>query len=143
MVIGYIRCSSPRSKGLWQESSIGPCDRLYREQCSGHTKSKRILTSIIYDLRPGDLIVVASVERLARSTSLLKSTLKEIWSRGADVRINWFDRKPLYLRHYMSDKTKEHHLRRAIAASDMYFVDDQDILGGKALANLFKYIKGQ
>ena len=119
--VGYIRCSSPRSKGYGQENVIGAVEQLYREVCSGHREDKPVLTQIIGRLKRGDTLVVSTAERLSRRQSQLRRILKKVWHHKANVKIMTYDGEPIELNWWMHTAIKEKNLLEAMNKTDCFF----------------------
>lgn len=60
-------------------------DRTYIDQCSGKDMKRPQLRAMLDNLRPGDHIVVHSLDRLARNTFDLLSLVKEIKNKGCSI----------------------------------------------------------
>ncbi|WP_241726126.1 recombinase family protein, partial [Dietzia sp. DQ12-76] len=66
--------------------AVGECDRVYVEKQSARSRADRVkLEECIRYLRDGDELVVASMDRLARSLVDLKQIVGEITAKGASV----------------------------------------------------------
>lgn len=88
MIIGYARVST---EGQTLESQIehlnqAGCGKIYSETASGAKTDRRELRRCLAALRPGDVLVVTRLDRLARSTRDLLNVLAEIGERGAAFR---------------------------------------------------------
>ena len=69
-----------------QLEAVGECDRVYIEKQSARSRADRVkLEECIRYLRDGDELVVASMDRLARSLVDLKQIVGEITAKGASV----------------------------------------------------------
>lgn len=69
-----------------QLEAVGECDRAFVEKGSGRSREGRSqLAACIAYLREGDTLVVASMDRLARSLVDLKQIVGEVISKGASV----------------------------------------------------------
>ncbi|MFC8319357.1 recombinase family protein [Gordonia sp. NPDC057248] len=67
--------------------AVGECDRVYIEKQSARSRADRVkLEECIRYLRDGDELVVASMDRLARSLVDLKQIVGEVTAKGASVR---------------------------------------------------------
>ncbi|MCT2097541.1 recombinase family protein, partial [Dietzia cinnamea] len=65
--------ASPRDKEARQLEAVGECDQVYIEKQSARSRADRVkLAECIRYLRDGDELVVASMDRLARSLVDLK-----------------------------------------------------------------------
>ena len=66
--------------------AVGECDQVYIEKQSARSRADRVkLAECIRYLRDGDELVVASMDRLARSLVDLKQIVGEITAKGASV----------------------------------------------------------
>ncbi|MDQ0507554.1 recombinase family protein [Xanthobacter agilis] len=88
MIIRYARVST---EGQTLESQIEHlnqvgCGKIYSETTSGAKTDRRELRRCLAALRPGDVLVVTRLDRLARSTRDLLNVLAEIGERSAAFR---------------------------------------------------------
>jgi DNA invertase Pin-like site-specific DNA recombinase len=67
-------------------SSAEGCTRIYREKASGAKADCRELLKLLRDLRPGDVVTVTRIDRLARSTFDLFAIVKRIVDAGGQFR---------------------------------------------------------
>ncbi|MCA0308860.1 MAG: recombinase family protein [Actinobacteria bacterium] len=85
-VVGYARVSSVDQNLARQLEAIGEVDRLFEEKVSGAGRAERAaLTACIAYVRQGDVVRVASMDRLARSLRDLRDIVDEILAKGAAV----------------------------------------------------------
>lgn len=84
-VIGYARVSSSSQNLDRQLEAIGDVDRLFEERRSGGSRDRPVLDELLRYAREGDNVVVASMDRLARSVLDLNSIVQELTSRGVTV----------------------------------------------------------
>lgn len=87
-MIGYARVSTD---GQTLDSQIeilrtAGCERIFSETASGAKTERRELRKCIAALKPSDVLVVARLDRLARSTRDLLNVLAEVSERGAAFR---------------------------------------------------------
>lgn len=87
-MIGYARVSTD---GQTLDSQIellrtAGCEKIFSETASGAKTERRELRKCITALRPSDVLVVARLDRLARSTRDLLNVLAEVSERGAAFR---------------------------------------------------------
>lgn len=84
MRIGYARVSTEDQSLDLQIDALkaAGCERIYEEKASGAKDDRTELQRAMDALRPGDTFVVYKLDRLARSTLKLISTLQEIQERG-------------------------------------------------------------
>ena len=84
--IGYARVSSKGQDYQGQVAALraAGCEKIYSEKVSGKTtKDRREFTKLMKALLPGDVILVAKLDRLARSTRDLANILHDINEAGA------------------------------------------------------------
>ncbi len=80
-----IRVESDQNEAR-QLEAVGECDQVYIEKQSARSRADRVkLAECIRYLRDGDELVVASMDRLARSLVDLKQIVGEITAKGASV----------------------------------------------------------
>lgn len=86
--VGYIRVSSLEQNSERQKQfleNVGKIDRLFEEKVSGSTRHRPKLNECVDYLRDGDELVVASIDRLARSMTDLRILVDELTGRGVTV----------------------------------------------------------
>lgn len=85
MKIGYARVSTAgqSSDGQAEQLKSAGCDQVVQETASGAKADRPMLAKLIEALKPGDIVVVSRLDRLARSTIDLLTILKSIADRGA------------------------------------------------------------
>ncbi|WP_010540653.1 recombinase family protein [Dietzia alimentaria] len=84
--VAYVRVSAADQNEARQLEAVGECDRVYIEKQSARSRADRVkLAECIRYLRDGDELVVASMDRLARSLVDLKQIVGEITAKGASV----------------------------------------------------------
>lgn len=77
--VAYVRVSSVDQNPARQLAAIGACDHIFEERQSGKNVSDRPqLAALIRHVRPGDRVVVASMDRLARSVIDLNDLVQQI-----------------------------------------------------------------
>ncbi|GIP55259.1 recombinase family protein [Paenibacillus vini] len=86
MRIGYARVSTADQSLDLQLDALNAdgCERIYTEKASGAKDDRAELAKALDSLRPGDVFVVYKLDRLARSTLKLISTLDDIKAKGAE-----------------------------------------------------------
>lgn len=94
MIYGYCRVSS---KGQIDNNSLEAQEleilnryskaNIYKEQFTGSTTDRPVLSSIIDTLMSGDTLVVTKLDRLARNTVEGISIVKELFSKGVAVHV--------------------------------------------------------
>ena len=84
--VAYVRVSAADQNEARQLEAVGECDQVYVEKQSARSRADRVkLAECIRYLRDGDELVVASMDRLARSLVDLKQIVGEITAKGASV----------------------------------------------------------
>ncbi|MCZ4541352.1 recombinase family protein [Dietzia kunjamensis] len=84
--VAYVRVSAADQNEGRQLELVGECDQVFVEKESGRSRASRAkLAACIGYLRDGDELVVASMDRLARSLVDLKQIVNEITDKGASV----------------------------------------------------------
>lgn len=85
MLVGYARVSTQQQETALQRAAFkrAGVTRVIEEKRSGGA-SRPLLEALIGRLRPGDVVVVYKVDRLARSLSDLLRILERIASRGRE-----------------------------------------------------------
>ena len=85
MKIGYARVSTAgqSSDGQVEQLKAAGCDRVVQETASGAKTNRPALAKLTASLRPGDILVVTRLDRLARSTIDLLLLLKAVGDHEA------------------------------------------------------------
>jgi DNA invertase Pin-like site-specific DNA recombinase len=85
MKIGYARVSTngQSSEGQALELKAARCSKVVQETASGAKTNRAALAALLASLKPGDVVVVTRLDRLARSTIDLLMILKAIADHGA------------------------------------------------------------
>lgn len=84
--VAYVRVSSVDQNLGRQLEAIGDVDRVFEEKVSGGSRADRsALMECIRYVREGDVVRVASMDRLARSLTDLREIVDEITGKGASV----------------------------------------------------------
>ena len=84
--VGYVRVSTADQNLARQLESIGEVDRLFQDKVSGGSRSARQgLTDCLAYIREGDLLRVASMDRLARSLIDLQQIVDEVLAKDASI----------------------------------------------------------
>ena len=88
MIVGYARVSTDSQTLEAQQEALREAGaaRLYEEKQSGIKTDRKELARCLASLEPGDCLLVARLDRLARSTRDLLNTLATIADRGATFR---------------------------------------------------------
>jgi DNA invertase Pin-like site-specific DNA recombinase len=84
MNVGYARVSTSGQTLESQLEELGNsgCSKIYSETASGAQISRPQLQSLVKSLQPGAVVVVTRLDRLARSTIDLLTTIKQIADKG-------------------------------------------------------------
>ncbi|RYD85966.1 MAG: recombinase family protein [Verrucomicrobiaceae bacterium] len=84
MRVGYARVSTKEQDTRLQQDALGQggCDKVFVETASGAQKDRPELAKAIAYLRPGDVLVVWKLDRLARSVRQLVETVEDLSERG-------------------------------------------------------------
>lgn len=84
--VGYLRVSSLDQNLARQLEAIGGVDRVFSDKVSGGSRESRAaLEECIKYIRDGDVVRVASMDRLARSLRDMRDIVDEIVGKGASV----------------------------------------------------------
>ena len=88
MLIGYARVSTDNQDLTRQRAALkeARCERLYEEKVSGARRDRPQLARMLDNLRDGDVVVVARLDRLARSTRDLLEIAEVLNEHGAGLR---------------------------------------------------------
>lgn len=84
-VVGYVRVSSAEQNLDRQLVTIGQVDQLFQDKQSGKDRTRLGLASLIGYVRQGDVVRVASMDRLARSLADLQQIVDDLVAKGACV----------------------------------------------------------
>jgi DNA invertase Pin-like site-specific DNA recombinase len=82
--IGYRRVSTADQSTARQLDGL-TLDRVFEDKASGATTDRPGLKACLEHLRPGDTLVVHSMDRLARSLADLERTVADLTARGVRV----------------------------------------------------------
>lgn len=88
VALGYARVSTDGQSVASQvaDLSAAGCDQVYRETASGAKSDRAQLKKLLAAVSEGDVLVVARLDRLARSTRDLLNTLASLAERRAGFR---------------------------------------------------------
>ena len=88
MMIGYARVSTQGQDLDQQRAALGAvgCVRLFEEKVSGAKRDRSELVKLLDHLRPGDVVTVTRLDRLARSTRDLLDIAEQIKEAEAGLR---------------------------------------------------------
>lgn len=85
MKIGYARVSTEDQTLDIQRATLqqNGCEKIFEEKVSGVGHDRPELCRLLNSLKEDDLVIVSSLDRLARSTRVLLETIDKIGERGA------------------------------------------------------------
>jgi len=84
--VAYVRVSSAEQNLDRQLEAVGECDRVFQDKISGSSRAKRTgLAELMAYVREGDLVKVASMDRLGRDTRDLYAIVDELTDKGCAV----------------------------------------------------------
>ncbi|PRZ18698.1 recombinase family protein [Nesterenkonia sandarakina] len=86
MKVAYIRVSSTSQNPARQREAIGEVERVFEDKLSGKNRQRPALREMIDFVREGDEVVIASIDRLARSLADLFGIVEELTGKGVRVR---------------------------------------------------------
>ena len=82
MRVGYVRVSTEEQNTARQEVMMKDVEKLFVEKISGKDMNRPQLKSMMDFVREGDMVVVESYSRLARSTKDLLSIIEQLENKG-------------------------------------------------------------
>lgn len=82
--LGYRRVSTPDQSFARQD--LGEVDKMFEEKVSGVAKVRPQLEALIAHIRPGDEVVIHSIDRIGRNLVQIKANIERMNAAGADVR---------------------------------------------------------
>jgi DNA invertase Pin-like site-specific DNA recombinase len=87
-LIGYARVSTADEipDDQVDELRAGGCDRIYQEYGTSASHARPVLSKVLQELAAGDVLVVVSLDRLARSVGHLLDMIRELQQRGIHFR---------------------------------------------------------
>ncbi len=87
---GYRRVSSVKQSYERQTKALHdagiPEDRIFEDKISGKYASRPEFDKLLKQVRPGDSVVVSSLDRFGRTTLHILQTIEELASKGVEVR---------------------------------------------------------
>ena len=88
LLLGYARVSTDGQDLTSQRAELhaAGCSRIYAEKITGTRRDRPELARLLDHLRPGDVVTVARLDRLARSTRDLLDIAERIQAAGAGLR---------------------------------------------------------
>lgn len=87
MEIGYIRVSTLDQNTARQLDGM-TLEQTYTDKCSGKDKNRPELQSMLKALRPGDIVHVHDISRMARNTADLLELVDTITGKGVTLRFH-------------------------------------------------------
>ena len=94
MTFGYARVSTQEQNLDRQLDSLKNCDEIIQEKITGTKKDRPELNRLLDKLRTGDILIVADLTRLSRSTKDLFALVEQIEAKGANIKSikeSWLD----------------------------------------------------
>lgn len=96
MLIGYKRVSTQNQKLDRQTDLLNEygVERIFEEKITGTKRERQELNKMLDMLREGDIVIVADLTRLSRSTKDLFEIVETIHSKGAEIKSlkeSWLD----------------------------------------------------
>jgi DNA invertase Pin-like site-specific DNA recombinase len=88
MLVGYARVSTDlqTTDGQIDALKAAGCERVFQESMSGTRADRPQLAAALEYAREGDVLVVARLDRLARSMRQLLATIEDLQARGIGLR---------------------------------------------------------
>lgn len=88
LLLGYARVSTDAQDLTIQREQLAAagCARIFAERITGARRDRPELVRMIDQLRPGDVVTVTRLDRLARSTRDLLDIAEQIQAAGAGLR---------------------------------------------------------
>lgn len=88
MRIGYARVSTEDQSLNLQLDALraAGCERIHRDKLSGGSSKRPGLEKVLRNLKPGDTLVVWSLDRLGRSLADLIALLSQVQDKGCEFR---------------------------------------------------------
>lgn len=87
---GYRRVSSVKQSYERQTKALHdagiPEDRIFEDKISGKYASRPEFDKLLKQVRPGDTVVVSSLDRFGRTTLHILQTIEELAAKGVEVR---------------------------------------------------------
>ncbi len=87
-LVGYARVSTGEQGTDPQRDALlaAGCHNVLEEHASGADRARPVLARLLREIGPGDTLVVARLDRLARSVAHLLATIEQLEARGAHFR---------------------------------------------------------
>ena len=83
MKVGYRRVSTLEQS--LDRQDLGECDRVFEEKESGSSAKRPALQEMLSFVRCGDIVIVHSIDRLARNLMDLQSIIQELNDKGVTI----------------------------------------------------------
>lgn len=83
--VGYIRISTGQQNPARQETALADCEKVFTDVCSGKNRDRPQLQAMLAFVRSGDVVVVESFSRLARSTVDLLGIVEFLQKKGVSL----------------------------------------------------------
>ncbi|GEM05588.1 resolvase [Halolactibacillus miurensis] len=89
MKYGYARVSTLQQDLNIQIKALNKegCDKIYQDKFTGTKKNRPTFKKLLYDLNPGDTLIVTKLDRFARSTVDGIKTIRELFDKGVKVHV--------------------------------------------------------
>lgn len=82
-IVGYRRVSSEDQSNDRQE--LGHCDKVFEEKASASTRNREALSELLEWVRDDDVVVVHSIDRLARNLVDLLEIVTALRTKGVSI----------------------------------------------------------
>ena len=84
-LVGYARVSREEqgTDAQIDELRAAGCETIHEEHASGTDRGRPVLAQLLFDISPGDTLVVVRLDRLARSVNHLLQVIEQIEQKGA------------------------------------------------------------
>ncbi|HHU7520187.1 TPA: recombinase family protein, partial [Escherichia coli] len=88
LLLGYARVSTDDQDLTNQRAELqaAGCTKLFSEKFTGTQRNRPELARLLDHLRPGDVVTVTRLDRLARSTRDLLDIAEQLQTKGAGLR---------------------------------------------------------
>ena len=85
--IGYARVSTDKQKLSRQVDELkeAGCVKIFKDKVSGSRSNRKEFNKLVNFLRPGDIVVVTSLDRLGRSLTDLIKTANQLADKEVDI----------------------------------------------------------
>ena len=88
MLIGYCRASDSGKGIASQQDQLleAGCEKIFEEKLTGAERRRPQLDKLLREIAEGDTLIIASLDRLARSIHELLEVIQALHERGAEIR---------------------------------------------------------